>query len=829
MFRLVCFLVLSVLLPLFLQSQTQFTPGEIAVLGVNANTFACGGPSGGDEISFVCFKDIEPGTIIDITDNGWERCNAGQWGDSEGFIRLTRTGGYITAGTVITYKHLSVGSFGTYQFISPDADWVVTDLNTVNPLSTAVNMNAGGDQMFFMSGGVWSNLETTFSNDATYSGSILFGFNSKSTWQANCTNSPTQNSNLHPDIASCFHMEPASARDYAKYTGPLTATNRLTWIGRIKNQANWSFFTDCTAYLMTAPIYSNGLQLQISPTNIGITSGFNGVCPGDTGYLQLLLPNNGGPFGVTWNNLDNSGSATTVSGMTNGSLLPVLPIKSGVYAITGLTDANGCTILGKFSDFYLEVFPKDTTRLYEPTCDSSNINVSIERLMNRFGCDSTIFNSVFFDTIVCAIAVTAAATPASCFGFTDGTLIISAAQGSLPISYIWKNLTTTLQGIGTIAALNRPDTLRNMSAGTYQILFKDDRDVQIVLDTVIFEALELRGQIGILSDFNGFSVRCANDANGRVAAAVTGGTGDYSFLWSNGESKAIADSLSAGQQSLTITDAAGCTLIFNVNLTEPRALEANIAIIGEDCFGKHNASILIENLQGGLPEYQIFFGNTDISGTTELNDLPPGTYNIKILDKNDCELIYSAILPVGRAIDLEIGRDTAIFTGDTIVLNIESMEQLDTLLFTPEDFAQMLNPDKALFFPMGGTFFKLIAIDENGCIGLDSIYIRVKKERTHYAPNVFTPEGQLPENQHFTLFTDDGVAQVKQFQIFDRYGELVFLKEDLSLNQPFEGWDGLVGKKKAAQGLYVWSAMIIYTDGRKKLEKGDVLLLRKEK
>jgi hypothetical protein len=65
---------------LSLSAQTILQPGDLAVLGVNASNGACGGENGEDLVSFVAFKDILPNTTIDLTDNGYERLNAGLWG-----------------------------------------------------------------------------------------------------------------------------------------------------------------------------------------------------------------------------------------------------------------------------------------------------------------------------------------------------------------------------------------------------------------------------------------------------------------------------------------------------------------------------------------------------------------------------------------------------------------------------------------------------------------------------------------------------------------------------------------------------------------------------
>jgi len=79
------------------------------VLAWGANMAGCGVTPDADELSFMCFKDILTGTEIDLTDNAWERQYANYFGDSEGTLRMTRTGGTIAKGTVITLQAQLIG------------------------------------------------------------------------------------------------------------------------------------------------------------------------------------------------------------------------------------------------------------------------------------------------------------------------------------------------------------------------------------------------------------------------------------------------------------------------------------------------------------------------------------------------------------------------------------------------------------------------------------------------------------------------------------------------------------------------------------------------
>lgn len=238
---------------------TTLAKGDIAIVGVNANNSGCpGGAAGVDFISFMCFKDIVPGTQIILTDNGYERCNTGLWGNSEGTVRMTRTGFAIPAGQVITFKFETSGT-SNVSGMYPDAAWTCATLGS-NP----VNMNNNGDQIFFMQGGSWIN-GVTGNHDAQYTGTVLFGFttNPSFPWSRHCTSTPTQRSNLPPGML-CFSMAPTSSSDYAKYIGPLTTASQRDWIIRIANPSNWSVYANCSAYNAATPNWALAPILPIS-------------------------------------------------------------------------------------------------------------------------------------------------------------------------------------------------------------------------------------------------------------------------------------------------------------------------------------------------------------------------------------------------------------------------------------------------------------------------------------------------------------------------------------------------------------------------------------
>lgn len=233
---------------------TVLAPGDLAIVGVNANNGACSGNTGEDIVSFFCFKPITYGTKIIITDNGYARCTAGTWGNNEGTVELTRTGTTIPAGQVITWRITGLAGANNVVGLAPDAGWSCASLNGF----TSVNMNAGGDQLFFMQGGTWA-AGTIGSHDATYSGTVLYGFstvappNSWAAFAGACTNSGANQRSLLPLGMSCFSMAPATSSDFNKYTGSRAPKTQRDWMMALDIPGNWTRPPNCASYNSTAP------------------------------------------------------------------------------------------------------------------------------------------------------------------------------------------------------------------------------------------------------------------------------------------------------------------------------------------------------------------------------------------------------------------------------------------------------------------------------------------------------------------------------------------------------------------------------------------------
>ena len=117
------------------------------------------------------------------------------------------------------------------------------------------------------------------------------------------------------------------------------------------------------------------------------------------------------------------------------------------------------------------------------------------------------------------------------------------------------------------------------------------------------------------------------------------------------------------------------------------------------------------------------------------------------------------------------------------------------------------------------TRFVLTVTDNGGCVGTDTVFIKVYKGPTYYIPNAFSPNGD-GVNDIFRAIPP-GITSTEYFRIFNRWGQMVFETHDY-----LKGWDGTYIGKPQPAGAYVWIIKGIDKFGKPVEMRGTVMLIR---
>ncbi|TNE49746.1 MAG: hypothetical protein EP344_17960 [Bacteroidetes bacterium] len=425
-----------------------------------------------------------------------------------------------------------------------------------------------------------------------------------------------------------------------------------------------------------------------------------------------------------------------------------------------------------------------------------------------------------------APAVQLAVQDVSCAGRKDGQIELTLIGGSLPVDFQWANLNTGALGIGQFTAVNQPLTLPNLAPGLYQFNFTGANNQDTTLQRIVTEPLPLQGELIVLANANGFQVTCAQGSDGVVLFDVKGGTLPHTFIWSNGDKGVRADSLPAGPVSVEVTDQRGCTLQADTILKAPAPILADVVAEGETCFNENTGSIELVSVSGGIPPYVYYLNNDPPSSQIVWDALAAGQYFLYIEDGVGCIHTEGIVLPSGTEFTLKLGPDQELFSGDTLRLSYFTDPPADTLIWEPAQGVRLLPGNEVLLFPLLSTTYHVTGVNADGCTADDVLRLTVNRDRDTYVPNVLSPAAQNSENRYFTVYGGGGIRGIDLLQVYDRFGRLWFEGRDLPANAPASGWDGRSGTDEAPSGVYLWRAVVSYTDGREVRLQGDVTVLR---
>jgi PKD repeat protein len=125
---------------------------------------------------------------------------------------------------------------------------------------------------------------------------------------------------------------------------------------------------------------------------------------------------------------------------------------------------------------------------------------------------------------------------------------------------------------------------------------------------------------------------CLGISNGSIAVTVSGGTPDYTYSWSGGQSTASLENLDAGNYVLTVTDQTGCDTTMSFVLSYQNILSASVSTSNPSCNGGNDGSATAVVTGGNTYTYLWSNGGT----TATLENLTFGTYSVTVTDDQGC-------------------------------------------------------------------------------------------------------------------------------------------------------------------------------------------------
>ncbi len=296
--------------------------------------------------------------------------------------------------------------------------------------------------------------------------------------------------------------------------------------------------------------------------------------------------------------------------------------------------------------------------------------------------------------------------------------------------------------------------------------------------------------------------------------------------WNTGEIASTIDINQSGQYFVIVTDAFGCTGTAEFDFQGIPNMLAEAKAVQPDCGSHKQGSIYLEDVAGGMAPYLYSINSgEDFSTVPKFKNLQGGIYEVVVEDAIGCRWTTNVQINPASYVEV-VGQDyVEIKLGEYAALEIFSNFEYDSVRWSPTVGLDCPICLKTRANPLETTTYKVEVYGKNGCVLSEELTVAVNERAEVYLPNAFSPNGD-GINDLFFINTDNTVASVKQFSIFDRFGGLVYSVKDALPNHPQFGWDGRRGGEVMGTGVYTYKAELIKTNGAAKIYVGSVHLIK---
>ncbi len=183
-------------------------------------------------------------------------------------------------------------------------------------------------------------------------------------------------------------------------------------------------------------------------------------------------------------------------------------------------------------------------------------------------------------------------------------------------------------------------------------------------------------------------------------------------------------------------------------------------------------------------------------------------------------------LGVGPIPTLELGQGGLVVAGTRVTLNpVTTGGPIRDYAWTPANLLSCTDCRNPVATIDNDINYRLTVTNNYGCTATDTIGYRIFCQADQvFIPNAFSPDGDGINDILYVM--GKGVAKVKSFRIFTRFGALVYEKANFDINDPNNGWDGKINGVPASPDVYVYTAEVLCTGGSSFTYKGNITVFR---
>lgn len=574
--------------------------------------------------------------------------------------------------------------------------------------------------------------------------------------------------------------------------------------------------------------YTNGCQVQsdtvfiVDNTPVTVTTNNSvSICPGVSASLTST-PAGGMPaYSYSWSNGGNT-AAVSVSPVTTTTYTVTVSDNCGQTAtgsvivnVTSLT--TGATSTGATCN----LSNGTVTATPVGTCGSGftyqwNTSATTSIVSNLPAGNYTVTVSCGACTATASVAVSNASGPSivlnsvsnSNCGQSDGAIDITVNGGTSPYSYNWN----------TIPAQTTQD-IQNIPSGSYFVTVTDANSCTATATAVVSNNAGPAVVVDSVTNCD------CGLTNGAIAISINDGTAPFSYAWDTSPVQTSEDiqNIPAGNYSVTVTDANGCTATSTAFVPQVGGPVLTISSTNEMCRNSDGTATVIAT--GGTGTFTYLWSTSPPQFSTTASGLPAGTYTVTVDDGN-CSITASIVVgsTPGPTADMSIDPPITTLMNGPVAFSGSSNGAVMNWSWNYGDGTFGDGQSTTHQYGNLGTYVvTLVITDNNGCVDSVVDTVKVKDISTLYIPNSFSPNGD-GKNDLFQPYGLNIDPDTYEMMIFDRWGQMLFDTKEWGV-----GWNGTLNnhgtRNEVVLDVYVYKIIAKPQDGGKLHEYyGRVLL-----
>jgi len=480
--------------------------------------------------------------------------------------------------------------------------------------------------------------------------------------------------------------------------------------------------------------------------------------------------------------------------VTNGiDVEPIIPLGVGLDVSSAIVrcqgDATAILIAqanGGLGNYVYTLLSGTTgTNIVRPAQNNGtflDLPVGFYRVSVQSGADCNVVSAAFEITEPKApFEAEFTQTNVSCFGESDGKMVITATGGTGTYKY---SINPDSDKFDT------KNVFENLAVGDYTVIAMDENGCNEIHNFTITQPELLKAKEVPNSMIPEI---CAGDKDGAFSVEISGGTPSYSVSLDNEDGpftqgavgQTIFDftGLSGETHNVYFKDAAGCTNFVTIVMPESVTLNPTNEV-SYDCVNNANANMVTID-PGYADQSQIDYrldGTGPIQQSNIFTNLTPGNHTVTVRHTNGCTADTSFEILAVAKLDITVVEEQGVW--NTLIASAVGgggnyEYSIDGVNFSSDT--------KFVIYKTGT--YRITVRDKNGCTDFEDHYIEYVDV---CIPNYFTPAGQ--NNTWAPGCTNIYTNLV--FSIFDRYGR------EIAKYHYGQSWDGRYNGEELPSGDY---------------------------